>query len=176
MNPLITVMLKQYEPEGQTQILELPDVLVDTGATQSYINEDCIPPVMKTNKLKTPGIIGNAFSDRISTITKKLVVNLAFEKNDIEIPKVDFFIVDRPMKHNAIIGMDILQNFKIDLRNDDIKFINNIFNIEKLDISTIIFNKDKNYSNKDIICNQEVEVAPHSDRKAYFRTTERILI
>ena len=47
MNPLITVMLKQYEPEGQTQILELPDVLVDTGATQSYINEDCIPPVMK---------------------------------------------------------------------------------------------------------------------------------
>jgi len=170
MNPLITVILKQYDASGQIQILELPDVLVDTGATQSYINSDCVPPIMKTQRLKSPEIIGNAFSDKISTITNKLIANLAFISNDIEIPNVDLFIVDRQMKHNAIIGMDILQNFKIDFRDDDIKFINNILTKENLEISTVQFNKDKNYSDNDIICNQEAEIAPHSDRKIYFRS------
>lgn len=74
------------------------------------------------------------------------------------------------MKHNAIIGMDILQNFKIDLRNDEIKFINNILHKKNTEISTIFFNKEKIIGDNDLICNKEAEIAPHSDRNIYFRT------
>ena len=170
MNPLITITLKQYDPNGHTRILELPDVLVDTGATQSYINSDCIPSIMEKSKLDLPEIIGNAFSDKISTITERIKANLVFENCEIEIPRVDFYIVERQMKHNAIIGMDVLQNFKIDFRNDDIKFINNILHKKNTEISTIVFNKEQNIGENDLLCNQEAEIAPHSDRNIYFRT------
>ena len=155
MNPLINITLKQYDPSSHTRILELPDVLVDTGATQSYINSDCIPSIMEKSKLELPEIIGNAFSDKISTITERIKANLVFENCEIEIPRVDFYIVERQMKHNAIIGMDVLQNFKIDFRNEDIKFINNILHKKNTEISTIVFNKEQKIGENDILCNQE---------------------
>ena len=64
---------------------------------------------MEMEKMKEPEIIENAFSDKISTIKFKLKSNLYLNDFDIEIPKVDFYIVERPMQHTAIIGMDILK-------------------------------------------------------------------
>ena len=169
MNPTITITLKQYDEQGRTKILEVPDALVDTGATQSYISLDSLPKQMATEKLSKPEIIGNAFSDKISSIREKLTVNLFLNNCNIEIPKAEFYVVERQMKHNAIIGMDILQNFKIDLREDNVKFINNILHAQKnQEVSTIIFEKEKEEMKNAALSCHDIEVAPHSDRKLYF--------
>ena len=168
MNPTITITLKQYDDAGRTKILEIPDALVDTGATQSYISSYSVPNLMKQTKLQKPEIVGNAFSDKISTIKHKITANLYLDDFDIEISGVDLYIVDRQMKHNAIIGMDILQNFKIDLREEKIKLMNNLYHEKSNEVSTIIFEKQSPFSPDNVICSQDTEVAPHSDRKVYF--------
>jgi hypothetical protein len=94
------------------------------------------------NQLELPEIIGNNFIDKISTITDRIKANLVFENCEKEIPRVDFYIVERQMKDNAIIVMDVLQNFKTDSRNENIEVLNNILYKKDTEISTTVFNME----------------------------------
>jgi hypothetical protein len=175
MIPLITVTLKQYDADGHILSLKIPFALVDSGATESYINKSILPDAMFTEKLSSPENISNAFEDEISHVKETMLANLVINDCDIEIPKVAFNIVDRNMKYNAIIGMDIINNFKIDFRNESIKFINNL-HIKKrqMEIITTVLEARENPKHGDILAQRNTEVSPHSNRKLYIKINGNI--
>ena len=169
MNPTITITLKQYDQNGHIRILTVPFCLVDTGASSSYITHDCLPTQMKTNKLSSPEIVGNAFSDKITSINETLTANLIIDQHDIEISKVKFYVIRKPMTYKAIIGMNVLSNFQIDFRKDDLVFLNYLLHSERQEISTIIFESDRDHESLDILSNKRITLSPHSDRLLYVK-------
>jgi len=175
MIPLITVTLKQYDADGHILSLKIPFALVDSGATESYVNKNIIPESMRTEKLSSPENISNAFEDEISHIKETMQANLVINNCDIEIPKVQFNIVERNMKYNVIIGMDILNHFKIDFRNESIKFINNLHKTKnQMEIVTTILEACIEPKHGDILAQADTEVSPHSDRKMYIKINGKI--
>lgn len=175
MIPLITVTLKQYDADGHILSLKIPFALVDSGATESYLNKSILPHAMLTEKLSSPENISNAFEDEISHVKETMLANLVINDCDIEIPQVVFNIVDRNMKYNAIVGMDIINNFKIDFRNESIKFINNL-HIKKrqMDIITTVLEARVNPKYGDILAQRNTEASPHSNRKLYIKINGEI--
>jgi hypothetical protein len=169
LNSTDDITLRQYDQYGRIRILELPSCLVDTGASHSYIYTDRVPAGMTTTALNDPIQVRNAFSKRISTIDHKLKVNLVLDESDIEISNVEFFVVEKKMNYNAIIGMDVLSNFKIDFRQDTVKFLN-LIQQDKKKVATIIFESDKYHAPFDILSNENIELSPHSNRLLLFVT------
>ena len=138
MIPTTTIILKQYQDNGSVKNLEIPQVLIDTGASETYINKSIIPESMILEKLEVQESISNAFMEEVTSIRETLTANVFIKNSNIEIPKITLYVIEAPMKFNAILGMNCLALFKIDFRFHKLKFINNIFKREEKSISTII--------------------------------------
>ena len=109
--PQIKILLKQYK-DDKVKVLHLENVLVDSRASTNFISRSVIPQQYETIKLDQPITLTNAVRDEMSVLKYKLEANVCIPQDQIEVPCVDFTIIEDPVTYSAILGFTLMQSRK----------------------------------------------------------------
>jgi len=113
--PTTSIQAIQYEGETVKMSNDIHNVLIDTGATISFLRKSVIPTDFKLERTRLS--LSNAFGSNMCQISEKLECNITVD--GIIVPETCFYIIPQGNKfsYNAVLGIDILRRFKLNLNN-----------------------------------------------------------
>ncbi len=158
--PQIKILLKQYK-DDKVKVLHLDNVLVDSGASTNFISRSVVPQQFETIKLDQPITLTNAVRDEMSVLKYKLEANVCIPQDQIEVPCVDFTIIEDPVTYAAILGYKFIQNHKIDFSGNTPEFLN-LMNTEPREFLNLIQLKPTFFT-KSLQVDENVTLYPFTD-------------
>ena len=88
-------------------------MLLDTGASSSFIRKIMVPTNFKTSKASVA--LTNAFGSSMCSITEKLSCSIKIDNKII--PDVEMLVIPKQNRidFNAVLGYNVLKRFKLNL-------------------------------------------------------------
>ena len=165
--PVVSITLKQFNQESTLTKLTLNSVLIDSGTSDCLVSSDALynAPLL-FSKLPTELSLSNALNQKSDNVIRKtLNCNIHITESNITLVNATFYVVEKKMQFDAILGMSVLRRLVVDFRTKSLKLCdvwsNNLTIVDHDDFAVKVNNLS--VSGPHVICGSDSVVGPYEE-------------